>query len=173
MARYVYGYRLVEDGDEVFFEFPKFPEIISSLSAREYGRISPEALKEFLLDAIVVALQATMTLREDIPDSDSPQVTCLDGFVSLPVHQAMKLELYRLCKANGFSAAALARRLEKSETIARRLLDLRHKSLPSEVEGAIAALGKELVHNWTLELSARNPPLSQRQQPEAEPDDGG
>jgi antitoxin HicB len=167
MARYVYGYQLIEDGDEIFFSFPKFPEIISSLPAREYGRLSPEDLKAFLLNALEVALQAAITMRQDLPESDNPSLTRLDGFISLPVHQAMKLELYKLFRENCPSVADFARQLGKSETLARRLLDLRHRSLSTEIENAIKLFGKELVHNWGLELSSyrdlpvRHPPTRQ------------
>ena len=154
MSRYAYAFRLEDEDGETFFRFARFPEIISSIDTRRFSSLGREAVDAHAHDAVITALQAIITLREDVPGSDDPSVVRSDGFVLLSVREAMKMELYRLYRANCKSVAEFARHLRKRETAARRLLDLRHPSKASELEAAIKSFGKRLAHTWQLETAA-------------------
>lgn len=163
MCRYAYVFhREVEDG-EISLNFPRFPEIISSIDEETFGSMSKDEEGEYCHDAVVTALQAVIAMRDELPEADNPNLVRGAGFVHLSVRESMKLELYRLYKENCNSVADFARILKKPETAARRLLDLRHSSKPSEIEKAISAFGKQLVHDWSLEpatLATPPPPSS-------------
>lgn len=150
MCIYVYGYDLVREGGEVFLRFPRFPEVISALGEEEFTRMTAEEVRAFAHDAVVTTLEGAIACREDVPGGDDPSVMAADGFVYLDVRESMKLELYKVYKANCASIAEFAQRLDKPETAARRLLDLRHPSKSSEIEKALAVFRKRLVHDWRL-----------------------
>lgn len=154
MFRYVYGFRCAREAGEVFFRFRRFPEIVSSVGAGKFGVMTDTAIADYAHDAVITALQSIIALRDEIPASDDPGRLAADGFVSLSVRESMKLELYRLYRENCKSVADFARRLGKPETAARRLLDLRHHSRSAEIESAVEAFGKRLVHDWGLEQAA-------------------
>jgi hypothetical protein len=155
----VYGFRLDDQDEEVFFHFAKMPEIISALDKRVYQAMNPNKIEEFLSDAVVTALQARITTKKEIPACDNLSLTKADGFVILSVPQAMKLELYKLYKENCSSIADFSRQIGKKETAARRLLDLRHQSWATEIESAFATFGKRLVHDWGIELAPVTRPV--------------
>ncbi|MBM3568354.1 MAG: hypothetical protein FJX46_06310 [Alphaproteobacteria bacterium] len=154
MRPYVYAFCFETADGEVFFRFPRFPEIVSAVKAGAYRRMSAAAKTAHAHDAVVAALQAIVHTRDDVPQPDDPAVTRAGGFVYLSVTEAMKLELYRLFRADGGSMAGFAKLLGRTETVARRLLNLRHNSRPQEIEAAIAAFDKRLVHDWRLEAAA-------------------
>jgi hypothetical protein len=154
MTRYVYGYRISDVDGEVFFSFRKFPEIITSMPAQDFEVMDNEEVSGYLLNALTVALQSDIVLRKEIPEGDDPALAKADGFISLPVHQSMKLELYKVYINNCRSVADFARQLNKTETLARRLLDLRHRSFSTEIESAMRFFGKELVHDWRIEVAS-------------------
>ena len=151
MCRSVYGFNLRSEDSEMFFRFPRFPEIISGIDIDTFQAMSKEEIKDHAHDAIITALQAVIAFREDVPEADDPGLLHADGFVPLSVSEAMKLELFRIYKTNCKSVAAFAHLLGKSETAARRLLVVSHRSRPKEIEKAVKALGKRLVHDWSLE----------------------
>jgi hypothetical protein len=151
MHAYTYPFRLEERSGEVFFTFPHFPEIISSLPRERVAEMTPADSQGHANDAVLVALQARIAAREDTPSAHNAMHVRADGFVALSVPQAMKLELYSLSREYSRTLSEFARHINKDETVARRLLDLRHNSLPSHIESAIAAFGGILVHNWDID----------------------
>ncbi len=151
MCRYVYGFNLAAEDSEMFFRFPRFPEIISGIDTDTFQAMSEDEIEDHAHDAIITALQACIAFREDVPAADDPALAHADGFVHLYVSESMKLELFRIYQTNCKSVAAFARLLGNSETAARRLLDLRHGTRPKEIEKAVKSLGKRLVHDWSLE----------------------
>jgi hypothetical protein len=154
MRRYAYGFHLHDEDGETFFRFRQFPEIISSIDTKPFAVMNREAILAHAHDAVITALQAIITLREDVPPTDDPRLDRADGFVLLSVREAMKMELYLLYKANCKSVAEFARQLGKRETAAHRLLDLRHPTKASEIESAVKTFGKRLAHIWQLEAAA-------------------
>jgi hypothetical protein len=155
MCQYVYAYRLKAEAGEMFFRFPKFPEIITAVYERDFRAMTPEKINAFAHGAVVTALQGMIAMREPVPVADDPKVVRADGFVRLTVVQSMKLQLYKLYQADKDlkSVADLARMLKKPETAVRRLLNLWHNSRPDEIDAAVATFGKRLVHDWGLEAA--------------------
>jgi hypothetical protein len=153
MCRYVYALHLDSEDGEIFFRFSGFPEIISAVERKTFDAMSDQEVLDYAHDAIITALQAIVATRDEIPKTDDPRLVVADKFVCLSVREAMKLELYKLYRANCKSVAEFARFLDKPETAVRRLLDLRHSSHSSELEKAINAFGKRLVHDWSLETA--------------------
>ncbi len=155
MSRYAYAFHYERDGDEVLIRFGRFPEIISAIARTALKGMSDDEIESHAHDAVVTALQGIILTRGDVPAADDPARRSADGFVRLSVGESMKLELFKLYKANCTSIADFARRIGKPETAARRLLDLTHRSRSSEIERAIEAFGKRLVHDWALEPAPR------------------
>jgi hypothetical protein len=155
MHRYVYAYRLEVREDEVFVKFCKLPDIISAIPKNCFDIMSANDIEKSALDAVLTCLQTYVSTRKEIPSGDNPNLIKADGFVNLSVQQAMKLELFRLYNENCSSILDFARKLDKKETSARRLLDLRHHSWATEIEAAIEAFGKQLVHKWDIELAPK------------------
>lgn len=153
MNSYVYAFCLKREHDEVFFRFPQLPEIISAVPKQKFEAMSQEDIQAYASDAIITALQVRIASRGEIPRSDEPSLVKADGFVTLSVQQAMKLELFKLYRVNSLSIADFSRQIGKKETSARRLLDLHHQSWATEIETAIAAFGKRLVHNWDIDVA--------------------
>jgi hypothetical protein len=152
MNRYAYVFRCESRSDETFFKFPKFPEIVSSLSTSVFRKLSSDKRIEYATDAVLAALQLKIASRIDVPSGDRPSLLKAGLHVALSVPEAMKLELFRVYLSSGCrSISEFARTLEKGETLVRRLLDLRHPSQPKEIEEALCLMGKRLVHSWDLE----------------------
>jgi hypothetical protein len=152
MDRYAYAFRLAQRRDEIFVQFPKYPEIITALPSRQFKALDRKGLREYALDALLTALQLRIGSRADIPRSDTAAAHRGILPIVLPVVQAMKLELYQVYRQSHWqSVAEFARALDKSETVVRRLLNLRHQSWPSEIEAVLELLGKRLRHAWIVE----------------------
>jgi hypothetical protein len=151
MTRYVYGFALKPDSAAVMLELPALPEIHERLSRAQLAGMDDVAIHAYILEVVLGALQSRLSRRRDIPQPDDPVLTHADGFIELTVQQAMKLELYKLYRHNSPSISDFSRRVGKNETSVRRLLNLRHQSWATEIESAIEACGKRLVHDWRLE----------------------
>ncbi len=144
-----FGFKTIRECGEVFFEFRKIPNIITSLPEEDYLVMGSEEVNNYLRDAVLCALQAIVKNRGDVPDGDDVNTVC-DGFVELSVEEAMKIALYGVYKENFSSISELSRKLEIHETAARRLLNLRHRSRPDEIRSVMSKLGKRLQHEWRL-----------------------
>lgn len=155
MDRFVYAFDLEESDGEIFFAFHAFPEIISSLSVEAFNTLPVKEREAFAEDAVLTALQAIIAVREALPAYDNPDLVSASGFVDLSPLQAMKLELYRVYLENCSTIAEFARRIEKQDTTARRLLKLTHRSTVEEIEEALAKFGIKLIHRWaTTQMAA-------------------
>jgi len=64
--------------------------------------------------------------------------------VPLPALQSAKVDLYTAFLKSGLKKAEFARRIGIPKTHIERLLSLRHRSRLSQIEAALAALGKRL-----------------------------
>ena len=174
MERYVYAYKLDKAGEEVFFEFPAFPEIISALSNQVFDLMSGAERQAFAEDAVLTALQSIISTCDNVPTPDDPDTLRASGFVSLSPLHAMKLQLFKVYAANCASVADFARRIGKQDTAARRLLKLRHNSSVEEIEEALSMFGIKLVHKWATTQASSQPQSSGREIPQrqvAEADD--
>jgi hypothetical protein len=169
LTRYVYAFFVESDGSSAQIHFPKLPEIFASVPPHKNYRdkeSSSSDIQECAGDALLTGLQARIVAKLDIPAPDNQDLKAADGFIMLTVQQSMKLELFKLYKENCRSVLELARKINKQETAARRLLNLRHPSQPLEVEAAVEVFGKRIVHCWNIEpatksgFSARPAPAS-------------
>lgn len=151
MTRYIYAFNIEEIEGEIFFRIPRFPEIISNMTIDDFKKTSGSSVRKHISDALVTALQARIAERLAIPEGDNPNLLKADGFCVLSVRQAVKIVFYLVYRENCKSVSELARRLGKHETAVRRMLDLRHPSVTSEIEKALDLFGKRLVHNWSIE----------------------
>lgn len=154
MLHYAYSFNIEEVDSEVFFRFPKFPEIISAVDRSEFVRWRAEEKMTHGEDAVITALQSIISLRMDVPDPDDMRIISSDEFVRLDPLHAMKIELYRVYLKNCTSVSDFARRVGKQDTTARRLLNLRHRSSIDEVIDALAGFGIRLSHCWSTEQIA-------------------
>ncbi len=148
MISYAYAYDLLEDGDEVFFVFGALPEIISAVSSEVFANMSLSDRANHAADAVVAALQASIASRMPLPVGDDATTRSASGFVRLSPLQSMKLQLYGVYLANCRTIFEFAVRLKKHDTTVRRLLNLRHRSAPAEIEEALRHFGIALQHAW-------------------------
>jgi hypothetical protein len=153
MIRYVYAFCFDHLDDEIYFRFAQFPDIISCVSVEAFQCMDHQDIQDHAADAVTTALQTHVAAKSEIPAGDDPHLVKADGFVQLSVQQAMKLELFKLYKENCRSILDFSKKIEKKETAARRLLNLRHQSWATEIESAIEAFGKRLAHKWALEVT--------------------
>lgn len=151
MERYIYAYDIERDEGEVFFIFRAFPEIISAVSEDDFDGWAGEECMAHAEDAVVTALQSIIATRGGFPASDDPDIVSAAGFVHLAPQQAMKLQLATVYAKNCRSVSDFARRIQKQDTAARRLLNLRHRSTTDEVVEALAKFGIRLRHGWGTE----------------------
>jgi len=116
-----------------------FPDVPEALTC---GKGRAEAL-EMAEDALVVALRVYVDGGEEVPVPSA----VVDGqeLVAVPLVVAAKLALYSAMRRENVTRSALAVRLGVSESAARRLLDLGHRSHIGDVEGALHAMGRSLV----------------------------
>ena len=152
MHQYVYAFLLERRDDEVFFVFPRFPEIVSAVPAEVFDVWDGDMKLSHAEDAVITALQSIVLTRDVIPEPDDRRDRKAAGFVWLSTLQAMKLELARVFADTSCSVADFARKIDKHDTAARRLLNLRHRSATDEIEEALAVFGRRLDSQWDTEL---------------------
>lgn len=92
-------------------------------------------------DALLAALEGYVAARRPLPQPSKAKRGQV--LVSLPPLAAAKAALYEAMRTRRLTKVALARRLGVSETVVRRLIDLRHASRIDAVCAALAALGLE------------------------------
>lgn len=140
---------LKKEDDEIGLIFPDFPEIVSWHPADE---VDEAALRTEALDALILALHTRVMENDDIPEASDDSKA--DFFVKPPPLAAMKLTLYRELVAEGLTRKDLAARMGKGDTMANRVLDLYHNSTVSQLDKAMAALGRR------FSVSVSTQPLS-------------
>lgn len=113
--------------------FPDVPEAITD------GRTKEEAA-ERAVDGLVTALSFYIDANEPLPTPGKGR-----AYAVVPALQAAKLALYQAMRSGKVSSAELARRLGATDTVARRLVNLRHRSHIDQVIKALNLLGKEAV----------------------------
>ena len=132
------------DDGEIGLVFPDFPEIVSWHAAEEMDEAS---LKAEALDALILALQTRVMENDEIPEASD--AAGADFVVAPPPLAAMKLSLYRALVAEGLTRKDLAARM--GSTTASRVLDLYHNSTFSQLDKAMAALGRRFSISVTVQ----------------------
>jgi antitoxin HicB len=133
---WIYGVSLMQDGDDVVVSVRDLPEVVTS------GATPAEAL-ELAADAIEVAVAGRI---EDNMELVPPSAVA-ESEIAVPLapHLAAKASVYRLWKAANISKAELARRMGRTETEARRILDPSTGTKLEQLDEAARALGARLV----------------------------
>jgi antitoxin HicB len=139
---WTYGARIETDesGDH-FVVVRDLPEVQTS------GDTVDEAFA-LAAEAIKVAVSA----RIDHEESLGPPSAVAPGeiAITLPLRLAAKATVYVLWRDAKISKSELARRMGRSETEARRILDPYHGTKLDQIEAAAAALGAELAIDVVL-----------------------
>lgn len=133
----IYPYTLTPDEDgRLLVSFPDFDWGVTD------GADEAEAAAE-AADCLRTMLIALMKNREPIPTPSPPAPG--QPVVVLPALVAVKLALYRAMRQSKTSNVALAKRLGVTETVVRRLLDLRRDSRLDRLEAALEAIGYRMA----------------------------
>lgn len=125
--------------DEGGFHLVTFPDVPE---AGTDGRTAEEAWAG-ALDSLACALEGYVKARLPLPRTS--RAAKGQVMVHLTPLMTAKLALYQAMRGEGLTKTGLAARLGVSETVARRLLDLRHASRIEHVANALERLGKRLV----------------------------
>ncbi len=116
--------------------FPDFPEAITS------GRDLADALSQ-AADCLQEAIAGRIVRKEQIPSPS--RLKSGQRRVRVALYLAPKLALYLAMRQQHVSNTELARRLNCSETVVRRMLTPKHDSKPENLQAALQALGKQFV----------------------------
>lgn len=132
---YIYRATLTPDPDGGFVvTFPDVPEAIT------YGADRPDAL-ESAREALALALRGIAAEGRALPAPTEGE-----GFpVAVPAEVATKLAVIAAFQAAGISKSELARRLDRGETEARRILDPDHATKLGLLTEALRVLGQDIV----------------------------
>ncbi|MEN2977877.1 type II toxin-antitoxin system HicB family antitoxin [Tistrella bauzanensis] len=132
--RYAYPIDLTpeDDGSAVTAQAPDIPGVTT------WGDTAAEALHN-VVDALAAGLEVAIERGEPIPAPSAPRRGQV--VVDLPPIVAAKLALYEAMRTQGIKKSELARRIGVDESLARRLLDLRHRSRIDQLERALGAVG--------------------------------
>jgi antitoxin HicB len=105
------------------------------------GKDLPEAFEE-AIDALGSDLATRISRREGIPVPSR----CKRGqqMVPVPWWLAPKVTLYLAMREQGVNNSELARRLNVTERVVRRMLDPEHETNAEKIQTALAILGKRL-----------------------------
>ena len=133
---YIFDARLEADPDGGFVvTFPDVPEAVTAGETRE------EALAN-ATEALGLALRGIASLGRGLPKR-----TRHPGLVPVAVEaaDALKLALVEAFRQSGLTKTEFGRRLGKTETEARRILDPDHATKIATMQAALASLGKSVV----------------------------
>ncbi|WP_269932491.1 type II toxin-antitoxin system HicB family antitoxin [Aminobacter sp. HY435] len=134
---YIYGAKIEADPEGGFLvTFPDVPEAITSGETMAEARASGA-------EALGLALRGVAAMGRPLPKPQSAD----QGLVSIAVapDTALKLAVVEAFAQSGISKRELARRLNKAETEARRILDPDHPTKLPVLQATLALLGKEIV----------------------------
>ena len=134
--RYAYPVTLKADADgRTVASFVDVPEALTD------GADETEALVE-AADALAAALSGYAREQRPLP---RPSPARGGHIVPVPPLAAAKLALCEAMRRQNINNSELARRLGVTETVVRRLVDPDHASRIERVQGALTALGVELI----------------------------
>ncbi len=135
--RYLYPARLRKDKQKRWVaSFRDVPEALTDDVDKDSARLEAS-------DALGAALAGYVYGGESIPLPSAPRRG--EVMVSVPPLVAAKLALYQAMVRQDITNVELARRLDVTEAVVRRLVDPDHSSKIEKVEAALQALGKRLV----------------------------
>jgi antitoxin HicB len=119
-----------DDNDTILATFPDLP-------GATFGENRDDALSH-AVDLLESALNGFIQDRRDIP---RPSPAAGRPTVAPTMLGSLKLILYLAMRARGWRKADLARALDMDPRLVDRLLDLRHRSTVTQLDGALRACG--------------------------------
>lgn len=122
-----------DDNGSFLITAPALPEVTTFAD-------DADAAQVHACDAIEEALASRIASGADIPAGDAAEG---EG-VAVPVLTELKVELYRLARAQGVTRAELTRRLSWNRESVDRLFRLDHASRLGQIEDAFRALGQAI-----------------------------
>ena len=137
MSEFAYPARFTAGGDgRVLVEFVDLPRVATD------GKDDQEAIEE-AIDALGSDLSIRLSRREEIPAPSAAKRG--QRLVPVPFWLAPKLALYLAMRDQDVNNSELARRLGVHERVIRRMLDPGHATKAVRIQGALAALGKQMT----------------------------
>ncbi|MBZ5495751.1 MAG: type II toxin-antitoxin system HicB family antitoxin [Acidobacteriia bacterium] len=94
-------------------------------------------------DCIAEAIAGRIRLEESIPEPSRMRKG--EYPIPVPALMAAKAAMFLAMKETGLTKVQLAKRLKCDEKEVRRMLDPRHNSRIDRIEGALEALGRQLI----------------------------
>ena len=129
-----------------------FPDVPAAIT----GGWSVQEVNKLLRDCLETALSSCVNDSRPLPEPSEPEPGQV--LVSVAPAAASQFALYEAMRAQGISAAELARRIGMRPSRASRLTDIYRPAKPDEVERALAALGLQMVSETApLELWTPRP----------------
>jgi antitoxin HicB len=136
MSSFSYPARFSREAKGAFtVTFLDLPEAITS------GRNVADALEQ-AADCLQEALAGRIVRREGIPRAS--RLRNGQYGIQVALYLAPKLALYQAMREKEISNVQLARLLDVSETVVRRLLNPHHDSRPEKLQAALKVLGKQI-----------------------------
>jgi antitoxin HicB len=123
-------------GQGLYVRFTDLPEALTG------GDDLDDALAQ-AADCLAEALAGRIRRGDAIPVPSGPKRG--QKAIGVPLYLAPKLALYLAMRDQGLRNTELAKRLNVSETVVRRMLDPKHNTKPERIQAALAALGKKIV----------------------------
>lgn len=136
MTMWIFGVLVTPEADDWVVSVRDLPEVVTSGSSLE------EALA-LAADAIEVVVAGRMD--DDAPLAPPSEVRPEEHAVPLPAGLAAKAAVYAAWKDSGLRKIELAQRLDRDESVVRRILDPRHGTRIEHLDEAARALGGRLV----------------------------
>jgi antitoxin HicB len=137
MEQFAYPAQITPDeGDTFMVRFRDLPEAITS------GRDKADAIEQ-AADCLQEALAGRLVRRDPIPEPS--KVRRGDRLIPVAMYLAPKLALYTSMQRAGLNNSEMARRLNVTEAVVRRMLNPKHENKVGRIESALRALGKQAV----------------------------
>src|SRR5580700_8403694 len=124
------------NGKGLHVRFPDLPEALTG------GDDLEDTLAQ-ATDCLAEAMAGRIARGDEIPPPSKPKRG--QRLISVPLYLAPKLALYLAMRERGMPNTKLAKRLNVSETVIRRMLNPRHDTKPEKIQAALLALGKRIV----------------------------
>lgn len=134
--QYVYPMVVGQEEGQFTMSFPLFEESHSWTP-------DEDQVYEMGLDCILVTIDRRIRDKEDIPKPR--RVKRGEVGVSLPAVVATKVALYQAMRDQKVSNVELAKRLDVTELIVRRMLEIFRSTKMEKLEKALAELGKKVA----------------------------
>jgi antitoxin HicB len=135
-ASYPASFLPEEHGKGFHVRFPDLPEALTG--GDDIGDTFLQAA-----DCLAEAIAGRIARGDEIPPPSKPEPG--QHVISVPLYLAPKLALYLAMRERRIPNTELAKRLEVSETVVRRMLNPKHDTQPEKIQAALVALGKRIV----------------------------